>query len=225
MPPVQSNPFGLVSSVAFSCDGTMIASASWCCIKLWDANTGTMLFQLRTSCGSDGPKNMTFSQDGSFIYSWIKNDVYIWSLISTKETGGEEVISDIYLSSCFRPGIVVNEEGWLVDPKTMRTISQLPSTLRSQLLAFGSNHESLAIGTQDGHVYVMNFPAEAIQSPETRPIEKTSRLYPLKGGMDQVAYNINKDSDSGGDSDSGSESEFSELNRHLVHEVFVFDVT
>lgn len=124
----------------------------------------------------------------------------MWPIISTQDTDdaedfdGGEGSSDLDMYSSLFLGICVVNEGWLVDPKTMRTVSQLPSSLRSQSLVFDSNFESLAIGTQDGLVYVLHFPPEVFQSLETRSVERNSRLRVVDH---RVYRDLNKDSELG----------------------------
>ena len=79
---VQTGHAGVVSSVAFSPDGRLIASGSWdSTIKLWDAATCN---QLRSLEGHAGPVNsVAFSPDGKVIASGSGDKtVKLWDVVT-----------------------------------------------------------------------------------------------------------------------------------------------
>jgi WD40 repeat protein len=98
-----------VYSVAFSPDGTRIASGSFDnTIKLWDAATGA---ELRTLTGHTNVVNsVAFSPDGTRIYSRSIQEVLVWDA-ATGERLEDEPWKEIEQSQALSP-----DGRWLVVP-------------------------------------------------------------------------------------------------------------
>ncbi len=88
-----------VYSVAYSSDGSTIATGAWDGVKLWDAVTG----DLKTTIKANAIRSMTFSPDGSTIVTGSNHgSVHFWDvatgLSKAEFTGHTSIVSSIAYS-------------------------------------------------------------------------------------------------------------------------------
>lgn len=143
-----------VRTVAWSPDGKRVVSGSYDqTVRVWDAETGEQSLPAMT--GHEGSVwDISFTSDGHKIVSGAQGEVMLlWDAQSGDVLLGHRFRSD---SESLSGPIVLNEAGWIVDRRTDRLISKLPSAI--DVLSSASTGRSLAIGTQCGLVVIVHFP-------------------------------------------------------------------
>jgi hypothetical protein len=91
-----------VSSVAFSPDGSRLASASGDqTIKVWDTASGQVLRTLKGHTG--GVRSMAFSPDGSRLASGSDDPIKVWDAASGQELRTLKGHTDVVMSVAFSP--------------------------------------------------------------------------------------------------------------------------
>ena len=151
---------GYVSSVAFSPDGSLIASGSWDnTIKIWRVSDGSLMLTL--SGHSDDVCSVVFSPDGSLLASGSSDEtIKIWrvsdgSLVRTLSEGTPNITKVAFSpdGSLIASGIYKTIKLWRVSNGSLvRTLSGHSSMVNSvafspdgSLLASGSNDETIRI--------------------------------------------------------------------------------
>jgi WD40 repeat protein len=150
---------GMVNSVSFSPDGTRLVSGSDDTnVHVWDALSGTEI--MPPLQGHNKPvASAAYSSDGSHIISTSHGSVCVWDAIT-----GLLCVSDVaHHKICHVPHeptpltMKICGDQWLVDASTNQIFSKLPNIIIPRCSAtFG---RSLAIGTESGQVFILNFPA------------------------------------------------------------------
>lgn len=154
------------SSMAFSLNN---------CDTVWHTLSDIEAFSAQRG-HHDRVQSVAFSSDGSYIISHsYDKSVLEWDVISGLKLSGHvaehEPDTSHHVSPCT---IEIGRTGWVIHVPTNRFISKLPAMVTS--LCSASNEKSIAVGTQDGRVIIMNFPQDVLTSSMTRIINGKVRL-------------------------------------------------
>ncbi|KAH8818834.1 WD40-repeat-containing domain protein [Flagelloscypha sp. PMI_526] len=117
----------MVSSVAYSPDGSQIASGSSdATIRIWDTATHQPVGEpLRSHRGSIF--SVAFSPDGSQIVSgsW-DHTIRIWDIATRQSIGdAHKIFKTIvfpHASHALTPNLLLSDDGWLIDPEKYRVV-------------------------------------------------------------------------------------------------------
>jgi WD40 repeat protein len=160
-----------VLSVAFSPDGRRIATGSYDkTVIIWDAIAGVALFQPREEHRYI-VRSVTFSSDGSYIISKSAKHIIAYDAVTGRRLNTVEEANDSPPGSI---DIIIDNDDWIIDRFTNRTISQLPPVVTVSRTAV--HKTSMAVGTTGGRVFVIHFPLASFTSEETRAITDEGRI-------------------------------------------------
>jgi WD40 repeat protein len=163
-PPLRGHG-ALVSSLAFSPDGTHIVSGLYDnTVCVWDTVSGAKAFPpLRGHKSS--VYSVAFSSDGTRIVSKSGKQVLIWDTATGcpyLQSGGtyDEQFDPLHdlVAISLKP-----RSGWITS--TNRAISKLSAMIEPMCRA--TSGKSLVIGTKGGQVIILNFPQAMLSSPDT----------------------------------------------------------
>ena len=144
---------GRVASVAFSPDGTLLASGSWDrTLKLWDVATRQ---NIDTLAGQRGINSVAFSPDGTRLASGSDDKVELWDVATRQSIDtleGQRRVSAVAFSP---DGTRLASGSWdgtlkLWDVATRQNIDTLEGHKAISAVAFSPDGTTLASGGSDG---------------------------------------------------------------------------
>jgi WD40 repeat protein len=149
-----------VCSVAFSPDGTQIVSGSSDgTLRLWDAVSGAHLNTLEIQ--SYSVDAVAFSPDGTQIMSRSNNQTLeLWDTVTghTIDTSTPSIQrSHLIQKNQTSFYLLISDDGWIwsIDPK-QRLCWIPPSYQPSNVNCLATNRTSIALGSNDGRVIILN---------------------------------------------------------------------
>jgi WD40 repeat protein len=150
-----------VLSVNFSPDGRRVVSGSSDkTVRVWDATSGAQVFpEFRGH--TNIVQKVIFSPNGSCIISRSFSEFLSWDAAS-----GHRLQSIGLFDGSYADSIHFCAEGWVEDAVTNKRLSKLPTIISKSCNE--THGRSLAIGTQNGRVFVMDFPPALFTSPDAR---------------------------------------------------------
>ena len=117
-------------------------------------------------------ESVVFSSDGTRIRSTSGVQVWTWDVTTGVlcDPIGVHSQDDGFIL----PEMMFDTDRQVVDVSQQRTLTKVPGIVAHEDSAiFG---KSLVVGSQGGHVVILNFPEALFSSPETRPAEAYSGL-------------------------------------------------
>lgn len=158
---------GPINRIAYSPDGTLLASVGWTTVRIWDVNTGKQLHSFNRA----GPSwlrstGCSFSPDSKFLANGNGNLLVVWNTAT-----GQKVFD----TDKAREDIVFSQDGkiaWSHDGLNIHDIAsgQRVLTVKSAVpfwnLGFSPNGKLVAIGTEKG-VVILPIPKIALETPPT----------------------------------------------------------
>jgi WD40 repeat protein len=132
-------------------------------VRVWDTISGTAILQLPLKGHVSYVDSATSFSCGSYIIVKSSNQVISYDAAKgCRLRPGEETDDSPPRST----HIIIEDQSWIVDSVTRRTISQLP--LMASMSCVATHKTSLALGTSDGRVVVIHLPVTLFASLDTR---------------------------------------------------------
>jgi hypothetical protein len=150
-----------VVAVAFSPDGTKLASGDDACVCLWDIISSTKIFYKRVFTGGDLP--MAFSPDGQHIRIQGRNTMLVWDANNASLNLTPCYLDDV--CSINEPTIITTD-GLIVDVGARTILSKLPSIV--SISRYTASTRSIAftcVGRPS--IFIVHFPPSVLTSPMT----------------------------------------------------------
>ena len=154
-----------VTSIAFSSDSKLLASGDVSgTIKLWRLKDRSLIFTLKDN--NDYISSLTFSPNGIFMITGYKNGfIKFWyiednslKLIQKLKKHKDKVYvlfspNGKFLLSCSKDNIII----WAIKDAKLHFMHSYNFINNCSIIAFSSNNQYLAIGTNKGEIYLFCF--------------------------------------------------------------------
>jgi WD40 repeat protein len=189
-----------VHAVAFSPDGTKLASCDAECVCLWDIISNNKIFHQQVF--TKGNLRLAFSPDGQHIRIQDRNTMHVADTNNARFNTTQYYLHN--MCSLNEP-IIITTDGLIVDVATRRIFGKLPSIV--SIYKYTASTRSIAF-TSEGRLsfFIMHFPPSVLTSPMTWDQNAyESNIYHMFDSEDSEDVF----SDGEGSSDKGEESESS----------------
>jgi WD40 repeat protein len=180
---------GPINRMAYSQDGTLMASVGWTTVRIWDTKTGKQLH----SFNRIGPSTLrstgcSFSPDNKFLGCAEGNLLVVWNTATGQKVFETDKGGDFAFSHDGR--IAWSHDGLHVrDIASGKDVLNVKSAISFWNLGFSPNGKMVALGTEAGLV-IVPIPSVALETLPTLALGKDMRITASEPGGKVAANKV-----------------------------------